>query len=68
MYFLIPGAIFEGGKNSIWMTREYYLDYGCQYVLQLYPFDTQVIMSAYQPDFGPGSIVYIHVILNLTYA
>ena len=24
------------------MTREYYLDYGCQYKLNLYPFDTQV--------------------------
>ena len=36
------GAIFDGARNSVWMSREYYLDYGCQYNLNLYPFDTQV--------------------------
>ena len=35
-------ATFHGGVNSVWMKREYYLDYGCQFILHLYPFDTQV--------------------------
>ena len=40
--FNLIGAIFDGARNSVWMSREYYLDYGCQYKLNLYPFDTQV--------------------------
>lgn len=34
--------LFSGKKNSIFMTREYYNDYSCDFDLRFYPFDTQV--------------------------
>ncbi len=40
---LFLGAVFKGNRNSIWMSREYYLKSGCYYKLELYPFDTQVM-------------------------
>ncbi|XP_059081415.1 uncharacterized protein LOC131879190 [Tigriopus californicus] len=38
----VESMLFSGGTNSIYMTREYYEDYACQFDLQYYPFDTQV--------------------------
>ena len=34
--------LFSGHTNSILITREYYQDYGCNFDLQYYPFDTQM--------------------------
>ncbi len=33
--------LFSGVNNSIVITREYYQDYGCQFLLHNFPFDTQ---------------------------
>ena len=35
--------IFEGGENKLTMTQAYTWEFQCQYKLQKYPFDTQVI-------------------------
>lgn len=34
--------LFSGLGNSISLTREYYLEYSCNFDLVYYPFDTQV--------------------------
>ena len=34
--------IFQGGKNRLTMNQTYTWEFQCQYVLQRYPFDTQV--------------------------
>ena len=34
--------LYEGRHNSIYMTREYFQEYSCQFNLYYYPFDTQV--------------------------
>ena len=36
--------IFEGAENTLTMTQTYTWEFQCQYKLQHYPFDTQVIM------------------------
>ena len=33
---------FESEKNSLYLTREYYQDFSCEFDLGYYPFDTQV--------------------------
>ena len=35
--------IFEGGNNNLTMTQTYTWEFQCQYQLQRYPFDTQVV-------------------------
>ena len=35
--------IFEGGENKLTMTQAYTWEFQCNYKLQKYPFDTQVI-------------------------
>jgi hypothetical protein len=35
-------ALYDGSQNSILFTREYYFDFGCDFDLRSYPFDTQV--------------------------
>ena len=37
----IEAMLFSGENNSIILTREYFLDYACQFNLRNYPFDTQ---------------------------
>ncbi len=37
--------LFSGRSNSILLTREYYNDYGCEFDLLYYPFDTQVMQQ-----------------------
>jgi hypothetical protein len=32
---------YKGSQNSILFTREYYFDFGCNFDLRSYPFDTQ---------------------------
>ena len=34
--------IFEGAENTLTMTQTYTWEFQCQYMLQQYPFDTQV--------------------------
>ena len=34
--------LFSGTGNSIFVSREYYLDFSCEFILTYYPFDTQV--------------------------
>ena len=34
--------LFSGTGNSIFVTREYFLDFSCEFILTYYPFDTQV--------------------------
>ena len=34
--------LFSGQDNAIFLTREYYQDYGCNFDLLFYPFDTQM--------------------------
>ena len=34
--------LFSGKSNAIYLTREYYQEYGCPFDLYYYPFDTQV--------------------------
>ena len=34
--------LFSGRENSIYLTREYFQEYSCQFDLIMYPFDTQV--------------------------
>ena len=34
--------LFSGRENSIYLTREYFQEYSCQFDLMMYPFDTQV--------------------------
>ena len=33
---------FDSEKNSLYLTREYYQDFSCEFDLIYYPFDTQV--------------------------
>lgn len=35
--------LFSGNENSIFLTREYFQEYSCEFDLLYYPFDTQVI-------------------------
>ena len=35
--------IFEGAENTLTMTQTYTWEFQCQYQLQRYPFDTQVV-------------------------
>jgi hypothetical protein len=37
--------LFSGRKNAIYLTREYFQEYACEFDLTYYPFDTQVIKS-----------------------
>ena len=37
--------IFEGAENTLTMTQTYTWEFQCQYKLQKYPFDTQVIIT-----------------------
>ena len=37
--------IFEGNENTLVMTQTYTHTFQCQYMLQKYPFDTQVSIS-----------------------
>ena len=34
--------VFQGSENNLTMTQTYTLEFQCEYVLQRYPFDTQV--------------------------
>ncbi len=34
--------LFSGRDNAIYLTREYYQEYGCEFDLIYYPFDTQM--------------------------
>ena len=38
--------IFEGGENKLTMTQAYTWEFQCQYKLQKYPFDTQVLQRS----------------------
>ena len=44
MYFVFyfSAMLFSGRENSIYLTREYFQEYSCQFDLHHYPFDTQV--------------------------
>ena len=41
--------IFEGKENTLMMTQTYTHEFQCEYKLQLYPFDTQVIIKSQDP-------------------
>ena len=34
--------IFKGSENALNLTKEYYVEWKCNYAYQWYPFDTQV--------------------------
>jgi hypothetical protein len=38
----LEGEIFNSTLNSMLFTREYYYDFGCNFDLRSYPFDSQV--------------------------
>eukprot|EP00094_Tigriopus_californicus_P006421 TCALIF_06184-PA protein Name:"Similar to GLRB Glycine receptor subunit beta (Homo sapiens)" AED:0.20 eAED:0.20 QI:0/1/0.66/1/1/1/6/0/430 len=44
----IEAMLFSGRTNSILMTREYYLNYGCDFDLRYYPFDTQMCQMIFE--------------------
>ena len=55
--------IFKGSENALNLTREYYVEWMCDYEYQWYPFDTQVCrmnMMAREDhtDFHPVSLSY----------
>ena len=37
--------LFAGEGNWIYMSREYFQEYSCQFDLRYYPFDTQVLCN-----------------------
>ena len=42
IYVFFSAMLFSGKSNAIYLTREYYQEYGCPFDLYYYPFDTQV--------------------------
>jgi hypothetical protein len=40
--FFVAAMLFSGGQNAIYISREYYQEYACDFDLIYYPFDTQV--------------------------
>ena len=42
LYEVDEAEIFEGAKNTLTMAQTYTWEFQCQYMLQQYPFDTQV--------------------------
>ena len=45
---LMEAMLFSGENNSIILTREYFLDYACQFNLRNYPFDTQMCAMVFE--------------------
>ena len=41
-HIFLTAMLFSGRSNSIYISREYYQEYGCDFNLVYYPFDTQV--------------------------
>ena len=37
--------VFEGSENTLMMTQTYTREFQCKYLLQKYPFDTQVLIN-----------------------
>ena len=47
--YLLVAMMFAGGRNSILLTREYYIDYACNtFDLIYYPFDTQMCTMVFE--------------------
>lgn len=40
--------LFAGESNSIFLSREYYQDYGCSFDLRYYPFDAQICKMVFE--------------------
>lgn len=40
--------LFSGRKNAVYLTREYYQEYACEFDLIYYPFDTQVCSMIFE--------------------
>ena len=40
--------LFAGKDNSVYMIREYFLEYSCQFDLTYYPFDTQMCQMDFE--------------------
>ena len=53
--------LFSGTGNSIFVTREYFLDFSCEFILTYYPFDTQV--RVIKKDFFLNEANYIFLFL-----
>ena len=41
-------GLFSGKKNAIYLTREYYQEYACEFQLIYYPFDTQLCIMVFE--------------------
>ena len=40
--------LFSGKTNAIYLWREYYQEYGCEFELLYYPFDTQLCLLVFE--------------------
>ena len=40
--------LFAGKDNSVYIIREYFLEYSCQFDLTYYPFDTQMCQMDFE--------------------
>lgn len=58
----IEANIYEGKDSRISMTREYFIDWACDYDLVYYPFDTQVCKMVF--DMSGGTKDYLTLVVD----
>ena len=47
-FVFVSAGLFSGRTNAIYLSREYYQEYACEFDLTYYPFDTQLCFMVFE--------------------
>ena len=66
----VEADVYKGVDSPMVMTREYFIEFNCDYDLMMYPFDTQICEMLFQINGIPKQylkwhVFHIELMLNL---
>ena len=66
-FILLKAEIYPGRENSIHITQRYLQEFSCHFMLEYYPFDTQVFTLLFLIVINLSIFVSFHVLVFLFY-